>query len=279
MKNAAVYKKKIKGLLKGASKRRLSARRKDEAPLRILTFSILQEDATRKDAQKALDALEEEFVDFNELRVAMPREVAECIGKNYPRAHDKAEMLKTVLSNVFGSFNRMDMDSLAGVPKRELQRRLTELALSPYAAACVAMFGFGVAGVPVDDSLVGSLEMNGCVEPGSDVDAVQSLLNRTIAQKDAAAAHEFFRTYVEKNAKPLGRKRAAEAKAKAKAEAEAKAKAEAETKAKAEAEAAKAKKLKKTKKVKKTVKAKKVKKVRKAKTVRKKTAAKKPVRL
>jgi hypothetical protein len=145
-------------------------------------------------------------------------------------------MLKVTLNNIFSRFNRLSIDPLADVPKKALRRRLEELGLSSYAAACVAMFGFGVPGVPADDSLARCLEINGCVEQGSSLGEVQTFLDHAIAQRDAPAAHAFFRAYVEKNAKALAKKRAAEAKARAAAEAKAKAEWEA-------AEAAKAKKL------------------------------------
>jgi len=242
MKKATLYKRKIKALLRGLSRYRSSAQH-DENLLKLLISSVLNEDATRKQADKALDAIEREFVDYNELRVTLPRELVERVGKEYPFVRAKAETIKAVLNNIFDRFNRLSIDSLAELPKREARRRLEELGLSPYAAACMAMFGFDYPSVPVDDSLACSLAMNGCVEPDSTRSDVESLVNSVVRQKDAPAAHAFFRRYVEKNAKALAKKRAAEAKAraeaeaKARAEAEAKAKAEAEAKAKAEAEA------------------------------------------
>ncbi|HUS47607.1 MAG TPA: hypothetical protein VM098_05780 [Phycisphaerae bacterium] len=243
MKKAGLYRRKIRNLLRGLSKWRAAARQDEGDLLRLLIVSILEEDASRKEAEKALAAIEEEFVDYNELRVALPREVAECVGKNFPNVRTKAEIIKTALNNVFDRFNKLAIDPLAEVPKRDLRRRLEELGLSPYAAACIAMLRFGLAVVPVDDALAECLEINGCVEPGSSLVEVRAFLEHVVPQKDAPVAHEFFRSYVEKNAKALANKRQAEAKAraeaeaKARAEAEAKARAEAEAKARAEAEA------------------------------------------
>ena len=235
MKKAGLYRRKIRNLLRGLSKWRAAARQDEGDLLRLLIVSILEEDASRKEAEKALAAIEEEFVDYNELRVALPREVAECVGKNFPNVRTKAEIIKTALNNVFDRFNKLAIDPLAEVPKRDLRRRLEELGLSPYAAACIAMLRFGLAVVPVDDALAECLEINGCVEPGSSLVEVRAFLEHVVPQKDAPVAHEFFRSYVEKNAKALANKRQAEAKARA--EAEAKARAEAEAKARAEAEA------------------------------------------
>jgi endonuclease III len=239
MKNASLYKRRIKGLLKNLSKWRPGPQEGNSDLLRLLVTAILQEDASPRQADKALEAVEKEFVDYNELRVALPREVAECIGRDYPNVRTRAEMIKTALKNVFDQFNELSINSLTDLPKRELRRRLEELGLTSFAGACLAMFGFGLPTVPLDDSLLGCLEMNGYVASGARPAEVQGILDKVVQPKDVQAAYQFFRHYVETNAKALGKKRAAEAKARA--EAEAKARAEAEAKAKAKAEAAKAK--------------------------------------
>ena len=239
MKNEAVYRKKIKSVLRGLSKYRSAAERRDEDRLQVLMEAILSEDAAQKQVSKAMEAIQREFVDYNELRVALPREVCECIGKDFPGVRAKAETIKLALNNVFDRFNQLSIDSLAEVPKKQIPRRLEELGLTSYTACLVAMFCFDVPVVPVDDSLAGCLEINGCVEPGSSLADVKTLVDKVVSQKDAPAAHELFRRYVERHAKVLARKRAAEAKVKAEAEAKARAEAEAKAKAKAEAEAAK----------------------------------------
>ena len=93
MKNEALYRKKIKALLKGLSKDRSAARRSDDDLLRLVIGSILSEDAADRQAEKALAAIGEEFVDCNELRVALARELGECIGKDYPNVRAKAALI------------------------------------------------------------------------------------------------------------------------------------------------------------------------------------------
>jgi endonuclease III len=256
MKNAAEYRKKIRELIKGA---KAAAATPDDAAdaVTVLLRSVLEADAPGKRAEKAMAAIREEFVDANELRVALPREVADCIGKDYPDARRKAEEIKEVLGSLFKEVGEVRLDFLAELPRRELRRRLRELGMSPYAAACVAMFCFDVPAIPVDRLLAGCLEINGYVAPGSTVREVQSFLQRTIPQKQSRAAHAFFRRYVRKHGRSFRRKLAAEARDRAKAEAEALAKVEAEAKAQAE-KAAKARRRAKPRRPRKAAKAKKV---------------------
>jgi len=234
MKNAKAYAQKIRKLLKSLPKAPPRPT-KDEDTVRVLIASVLEANTTARKAPKALAALEEEFVDFNELRVAQPKELAERMGKGFPGAGGKARMLHTVLNNISNRVNELSTAYLGEFPKRQVQPHLMEQGLSPYAAACVAMFCFDAPSVPVDEDLAEILEMKGLIEPGTGPAEAQAFLDRTIPGKNAARAHAFFRKFVEKNARALAKKR--EAEAKARAEAEAKAKAEAEAKAKAEAEA------------------------------------------
>jgi len=235
MKNATKYQKKVKKLLAAMDK---SVEVPDGADaIQVLLRAVLEANASAKHAQTALAAIDEEFVDINELRVSPPKEIADILGKDYPEARRKAREIATVLNGVYSRVSKLCLEHVEKLTKRDLRRHLQELGLSLYASACVVLEAFGGHAIPVDETLVECLEMKGCVHPGSDVTEVQGFLERIILQKHAPAAHRFFRTLIEKSAPALARKRKAEAKARAKAEAEARAKAEAEAKAKAEAEA------------------------------------------
>ena len=277
MKNATKYQKKIKKLLGGMGKARPSPP-EDANPFRVMLEAILTADATPKQAEKAMAALEEEFVDINELRVSPPKEIVDCLDEDFPRRRAKAREIVTVLGAIFTRYNNLTLEPVEALTKRDLRRHLAEFGLSPYPAACLVLLVYNGHAIPVDETLAECLEMKGYIHPDSDVPDVQAFLERVILQKDALAAHEFFRAFVEKSARALARKRKADAEARAKAEAEAKAKAEAEAKAKAKAEAAaKAKAAAKARKARKARKAKKAKKAGKAvkKAAKRKKVAKK----
>jgi endonuclease III len=202
----------------------------------LLIQSILEEDAGCQRAAHAFAAIQKEFVDFNDLRVSSPKEIAEHLGRDYPSARLKAESLTRALDAIFDKTCTMAMSYMDKLTKRDLRRHLQEIGLSPYSAACVVLLAFGGHAVPVCRDLVECLEMDGYVPPGSDLGDVQGFLERIIAQKDALAAHEFFRHYLQKHQSVLADKRRKEAQARREAERKkAAAKAEAERKAAAEA--------------------------------------------
>lgn len=238
MKNSRKYQKKVRKLLSAMDKS-AAPPPVDPDPFDVMIEAIVEADASDKQAEKALGGLAAEFVDINELRVAPAKEVADALGRNYPRARRKAAEIVAVLNAIFSRRNTLCLDHAQKMTKRDLRRHLAELGLGPYASACLMMKVFGGHAIPVDETLVECLEMDACVEPGSSVEEVQSFLERMILQKHGFAAHHCLRNYVAKSARALARKRKADA-AKAAAEAEAKAKAEAEAAAEAKRKRAKA---------------------------------------
>jgi len=269
MKDASKYEKKIKTLLKGAKKIRPDLPpNKDDQAVAVLIKSVLESEATPAQAHAAFKTLQDEFVDFNELRASPPKDLVDCFGKDFPQAKAKALALTTTLNNIFERTYRISLDYMTEMTKRDLRRHLMELGLDLYAAASVLLRVFASHAIPVDQNLVDVLKMGQNIHPDSDPQDTQGFLERVILQKNALTAHEFFRSHITKHASVLARKRKAEAEARAKAEAEAKARAE-----------AKAKKTKKAaaKKSKATAKAKtKKKKCGKKKVAKKKTSKKAP---
>ncbi len=302
MKDARTYEKEIKKLIKAMPKTKPSASTDD--PVKVMIESILAADAGRKQVSSAMAALTEEFVDFNELRVAQPKEIVECLGKDFPDGRRKAEMILSALHGVFEQQYSMSLEYARKMTKKELQRHMAELGLDDFASACMMINVFGGHAIPVDQSLVDCLVLHKSVHPESTISDVKCFLERIIPQKDAQSAHEFFRGLIAKNAKAIeevrkARQEAIEAEQRAREEAERKKREEAERKAKEAEErkaareaakklaaekkaqkakdAEKARKAQKSQKAKKTGKATKKKPVKKAapKTAKRKTAKKK----
>ncbi|MCY2929352.1 MAG: hypothetical protein NTV86_07620 [Planctomycetota bacterium] len=239
MKDAKDYERKFKKLLVPlpAVKGKEGA---GEDPLRVLIESVLQADTSDKRAAAAMTVIEEEFVDFNELRAAPVKDIVDCLGRDLPNVRTKAESLVNALNGIFNKQSQLSTEYMYKLTKKDLRRHLGELGLEPFAAARLTMTCFDGHAVPVDGTVVEVLEMNDLAAPGSTIDDVQKFLERIVPQKNDAAVHKFLRSYVEKNAKALEKKRHEEAAARAKAEAAAKVIADAKAKAQAEAAAVKA---------------------------------------
>lgn len=286
MKDARTYERKVKKLLSGSKKSDPPSPDTPEEILRQIIEAVFLADASDSDVLKAMTAVQGEFVDFNELRVAPEKDILECIGKDHPRGRAKVAVLHAVLNGLYERANCLSADYLTEMSKREIRRHLRELGMPPFSEALTAMVCYGVHAIPVDDSLFEVLQMNECVHESSDVADTQAFLERVIAQKDGYTAHVFFRRYVARHAKALEKKRKEDAERQA-AEEEAKRKAEEEKarktaeaaakKAQAEAEKEARKAAKEAEKLAKTAAKKKAakKKAAKKKTAKRKTAKKK----
>ena len=166
MKNAKKYEPKIKKLLRGAPKPRPDAATEERPPVEVMLRGILQADATDAQAEAALAAVEEELVDYNELRVAQAKEITACFAEDFPEARRKATAIIRVLQGIFNRSSAIDVTYMIDMPKRDLRRHLMELGMGRYAAAYTVLNAFGGHAVCVDDTLVGCLAMDGYVDPG-----------------------------------------------------------------------------------------------------------------
>ena len=203
MKNATAYEKKIRKFISGAAKVKPSV---PENPFQFIVEAILQADSSRKTAKQIVQAINEEFVDYNELRVAPVKDITDCMGRDFLFAREKAESIIKALNGIFDHSSSLSLAHLEKMPKRDLRKHLGELGLSPYAASLVLMVLFGGHAAAVDRSLVILLEQDGYISPGSELDDVQGFLERIVSQKDNLSVHEFFRDYVEKNLKSIAKK-------------------------------------------------------------------------
>ncbi|MHC4562643.1 MAG: hypothetical protein ACYS8X_07725 [Planctomycetota bacterium] len=208
MKDARTYEKKVKKLLSGRKQPQKGKGGGD--PIAALIEAVMEANASAKHAAKAMSVFEREFVDFNELRVAQPREITELLGKGFPHARQKAEELTGAMNRIFFHINDMSMEYMASMTKRDLRRHLSEIGLSPYAAGRVVLSAFDGHAIPVDEDLAETMAMDGHIPEGTSVSDLQGFLERIIPQKDAWAAHVFFRQYVESRSNALTRKRKAD---------------------------------------------------------------------
>jgi hypothetical protein len=239
MKDAKNYERKLKKLLRQAKKKpsRPPISASSDGRIRAVIEAILLADATPRDLDKAIGVMEKEFVDFNELRVAPEKEILECIGREHPEGRIKALTLATVLNSIYERSNRLSLEFMDQVPKRDVRRRLREFGLPPFAEALLSMVCFDVHAIPVDASLLEVLQMNHLIPEDAALEETQVFLERIISPRDGLAAHEFFRGYISQHAKALAKKRKADAERRA-AEEEARRKAEEEARRKAEEAAA-----------------------------------------
>jgi endonuclease III len=213
------YDKALKKLLSGMKKPKGASIDKSD-PVQVLVECVFEADATPKQASAAFVAIKNEFIDYNELRVAPAKDIVECVGRDHPDARRKAESLTQMLNAAFDRYYSLSFDYMAKTPFKDLRRHLTESGLSHYASAKLMLTMLDLPAIPVDSTLVETLELKGIIPSDTDIAEIQAALEKLVPAKKCLAAHELLREFVEANAKELAKKRKADAETAAKAAAQ-----------------------------------------------------------
>jgi endonuclease III len=80
--------------------------------IEALVFQILELGAQEKSARDALKRLRDEYVDWNDMRVATVRELEDILGSKYVQVRKKAEDIKHLLADLYTAFRRMEIGEL-----------------------------------------------------------------------------------------------------------------------------------------------------------------------
>jgi len=173
------------------------ARERDGDPLGRLIRATLALDASETRANSAYKRLTDTFVDWNDVRVAPPAEVAEVLG-NLPDALDKAEAINIFLNRIFELSNMLGLDFLKSKTKREARAYLEGLdGVAPSAAASVMLNSLDGHAVPVDPGSRRLLVRLGVFSPEIPTAQMQSVLERHVAAKDAFEFVTLMRRHAE----------------------------------------------------------------------------------
>lgn len=158
--------------------------------LHELVYSSLLWEASHVRATKAIGAIQEAFVDYNELRVCYPEEVVDVIGAKYPRAEERTTRLRAALDRIFAQENRTSLARLRELPKRDARAVLGSLPGVPgFVAARVALLALGAHAFPVDDRVAGVLTDAGAADEGVGADEIAGQMERAVRAGEAMPAY------------------------------------------------------------------------------------------
>lgn len=123
--------KKLKALLEKAEKQHGALKLlSDRPPLDQALFMILRDGNDFRKAMKALKILEDEYVEWNELRVATPKEIIAVLeSSGLSDLDDKVSRILALLARLFYDFHKKDMEFVRIF--EEPQRQKILLSLDP----------------------------------------------------------------------------------------------------------------------------------------------------
>lgn len=185
MKNAGKHADTLKTLLKKLSKDGKSRERPKLDPIRAIVYASLLSGASWKRVDEAIKKFEDEFVDFNELRVATELEVIDLVGEELPGIEDKAAIMRNVLHGIFDRENSYKLDRLGELKKAELRDYLRGLPMiNSFVEAFVTLAAFEHNAFPIDEEMHGYLVDEECLDPDSTLDEAQSFLEQNVKGDD-----------------------------------------------------------------------------------------------
>ncbi len=201
MKNATTFGKKLAALLKKLPKAEPPEFADAHDPIAVLVFSFLMVDSTTEKALTGYGKLREHIVDFNDLRVSMPHEVASYLGARYPRGLERCQRIRAALRNVYLREHAVNVDSLKEAGKRDVKKYIESLeGMVPYVSARILLMSFDTHAIPVDEQLRAELVAAGAADEDADLAEISAWLSRQVRASDGLETHYGLQAWVEANA-------------------------------------------------------------------------------
>jgi endonuclease III len=157
--------------------------------LRALALGIVGPACKEENAEQAIDQLLAKMVDWNEVRVSSPSEINKAFDGTVPDGVARSARLVAALQGIFDLENRISLDHLKAMGRREAKQYLENLnGVDEYAVASVLLWGLGGHAIPVNDRLLEALRREDLIHPSANRGEVQAFLERHIS---AAETKEF----------------------------------------------------------------------------------------
>ena len=190
MKNAGKHADDLRALMKRLVKEYKPEDREPQEPLKALVRGAMSFDVSDSRATDAMRAIETEFVDLNELRVATDLEIQELLGVKYPEIEKRVEMITRSLNNIFEREHTLSLERLNNISRRDAREFLRTLPdIHPFVEAYVRLYGFDGHSFPIDDEILGFFRDQGIVEDATPLDEAQRFVEHHLKAEEC---HDLF---------------------------------------------------------------------------------------
>ena len=159
MKNATKHADELRSLFKKLMREEKPPERESMDALQALVRGAMSYDVPDNKAGDAMKAINREFVDLNELRVATDLEIQELLGVRYPQIEKRVAMITQSLNNIFEREHTLSLDRFKSVNKKETRQFIRELPdIHPFVEAYLVLMAFEGHAVPLDDEMLAVLK-------------------------------------------------------------------------------------------------------------------------
>jgi endonuclease III len=203
MKNGKEYASRIVKFLK-SSKAAKGHMPKYSDPVEAMIFGILSEVMTESRARNVYAAMQEHFVDWNDLRVSRLEEISEIIVQDLETAERVTNNLTQSLNHIFREHDTVSLTMLADMGKRPARKFLEDMpGLSRFVIDYVMLTSLDAHSIPLTRRMQEYLKNTELVDASSSEDDIEGFLQRQIP---ASSAYQFYITLRKESEKPGGEK-------------------------------------------------------------------------
>ncbi len=194
MKNATKHADELKSHLKKLMKEEKAPAKETLDALQALVRGAMSYDVSDAKAEDAMKAINREFVDLNELRVATDLEIQEMLGQRYPHIEKRVAMITQSLNNIFEREHTLSLDRLKTISKKDARAFLKELPeIHPFVEAYVMLFALEGGAIPFDDEMLKYLIGEEILEQDTPLDQAQKFVESAVKSEDCYDAYVALR--------------------------------------------------------------------------------------
>ena len=159
-------------------------------PISYLLLGILSADGNTRRAVSALKHLNDEMIDYNEMRVTPVPELAELISSHVKEADQKAQELVNALGWIFNKCDTMNLEYLKEQSHTEIKALFEKIpGCSDHARCLMLLLGFSIPICPVDGQMLACLIENDALPDEITSEEASNYIDR---QLKAAEIRDFY---------------------------------------------------------------------------------------
>lgn len=193
MKSATKHAEELRSLFKRLLKETKPTPKEAQEPLKALVRGAMSYDVPDDRADDAMKAINKEFVDLNELRVATDLEIQELLGTRYPQIEKRVAMITLSLNAIFEREHTLNLNRLTEISKRDARQFLRELPeMHPFVEAYVMLYAFDGHTIPLDEQMLEYLRGEEIVESQTSLEEAQKFVEHHIKAEEC---HDFYRAF------------------------------------------------------------------------------------
>jgi endonuclease III len=168
-------------------------------PVDALIYGVVSEKMSLSATEAAMRAIRRTFINWNDLRVSRPEEIAEVLGGNTLAGRDRAFLLTNALRAVFDAYHTVSLQALKKLGKRPARQAIEKLGgISRFTVNYCMLTSLQAHAVPLTESMLGYLKQHKIVDAQADEEEIEGFLTRQVPAKNAYEFYSLLRSECER---------------------------------------------------------------------------------